>query len=151
MSKKSDQQWKAKLLLAFLSIYLCVGNKIQIIYLWCLHSIRMQCLHDVLLLVIHPNIANTWTRSNFQKPFSNQCSIFQQVYSVINGQLGRQLQKKKYWSIIGLFCVTLEFQPKMKNLIYRDSTGFLNYPGVLTNSVILLCLQNALLSVFPSY
>ena len=35
--------------------------------------------------------------------------------------------KRKSWTIIGLFYVTLEFQPNMKNWIYRHSTGFLNY------------------------
>jgi len=33
----------------------------------------------------------------------------------------RHLQKRTYWTIIGLFYVPLEFQPKMKNWIYRDS------------------------------
>jgi hypothetical protein len=34
--------------------------------------------------------------------------------------------------------VLLEFQPKMKDLIYRHSTGFLNYISVLTNRLFLL-------------
>ena len=39
----------------------------------------------------------------------------------------RHLRKRKSWTIIGLFYVPLEFQPKMKNWIYHHSTGFLNY------------------------
>jgi hypothetical protein len=50
----------------------------------------------------------------------------------------RHLKKKKSWTIISLFCVPLEFQPKMKNWNCRHSIGFLNYTSVLTNSVILL-------------
>ena len=42
-----------------------------------------------------------------------------------------------------LLCVPLEFQPKMKNWIYRHSTGFLSYTSVLTDSIILLGLPNA--------
>jgi hypothetical protein len=39
---------------------------------------------------------------------------------------------------ISLFCVPVGFLPKMKNWVYRHSTGFLNYASVLTNSVTLL-------------
>ena len=39
----------------------------------------------------------------------------------------RHLRKRESWTIIGLFYVPLEFQPKMKNWIYHPSTGFLNY------------------------
>jgi hypothetical protein len=39
----------------------------------------------------------------------------------------RHLRKRESWTIIGLFYVPLEFQPKMKNWIYHHSTGFLNY------------------------
>ena len=52
----------------------------------------------------------------------------------------RHLRKRKSWTIIGLFDVPLEFQPRMKNWIYHHSTGFLNYTSVLANSVILLFL-----------
>ena len=58
---------------------------------------------------------------------------------------------RKPWTIIGLFCIPLEFQPKMKNWIYRHSTGFLNYTSVLTNSVILLGLPNDPRNLFPNY
>jgi hypothetical protein len=44
-----------------------------------------------------------------------------------------------------------QFQPRMKNWIYRHSTGFLNYIGILTNSVILLGLPNAPRNIFPNY
>ena len=37
----------------------------------------------------------------------------------------RHLRKRKSWTIIGLFYVPLEVQPKMKNWIYHHSTGFL--------------------------
>jgi hypothetical protein len=57
----------------------------------------------------------------------------------------------KSWTIIGLFYVPLEFQPKMKNWIYHHSTGFLNYTSVLSNSVILLGLPNAPRDLFPNY
>jgi hypothetical protein len=57
----------------------------------------------------------------------------------------------KSWTIIGLFYVPLEFQPKMKNWIYHHSTGFLNYTSVLSNSVILLGLPNAPRNLFPNY
>ena len=53
----------------------------------------------------------------------------------------RHLRKRKSWTIRGLFDVPLEFQPRMKNLMYNHSTGFLNYTSVLANSVILLCLS----------
>jgi hypothetical protein len=43
---------------------------------------------------------------------------------------------RKSWTIIGLFYVPLEFQPKMKNWIHHHSTGFLNYTSVLSNSYI---------------
>jgi hypothetical protein len=50
----------------------------------------------------------------------------------------RHLRKRKSWTIIGLFNVPLEFQPKMKNWIYHHSTGFLNCTSVLSNSAILM-------------
>ena len=53
------------------------------------------------------------------------------------------LRKRKSWTIIDLFYVPLEFQPKMNNLIYHHSTGFLYYTSVLSNSAILLGLTNA--------
>ena len=52
-------------------------------------------------------------------------------------------KRGKYWIIIGLFCVPLDYQSKMKNWIYLHYTGFLNYTRALTNSVILLGLPNA--------
>jgi hypothetical protein len=39
----------------------------------------------------------------------------------------RNIRKRKSWTIIGLFYISLEFQPKIKNWIYHHSTGFLNY------------------------
>jgi hypothetical protein len=39
-------------------------------------------------------------------------------------------------------CVPLEFQQNMTSWIIRHSTGFLNYTGALTSSVILLDLPN---------
>jgi hypothetical protein len=60
----------------------------------------------------------------------------------------RHLRKRKSWTIIGLFYVPLEFQPKMKNWIYHHSTGFLNYTSVLSNSTILLGLPNAPQNLF---
>ena len=63
----------------------------------------------------------------------------------------RHLWKRKSWTIIGLFYIPLEFQPKMKNWIYHHSTGFLNYTSVLSNSTILLGLPNAPLNLFPNY
>jgi hypothetical protein len=54
-------------------------------------------------------------------------------------------------TIIGLFCVTLEFQSKMKNWIYLHSTGFLSYISVLTNSVLLLEFPNAPGNLFANY
>ena len=56
-----------------------------------------------------------------------------------------------FFLIIGLFYIPLEFQPKMKNLIYHHTTGFLNYTSVLLNSVILLGLSNALRNLFPNH
>jgi hypothetical protein len=50
-----------------------------------------------------------------------------------------------------LFYVPLEFQPKMKNRIYHQSTGFLNYTSDLSNSAILLGLPNAPRNLFPNY
>jgi hypothetical protein len=50
-----------------------------------------------------------------------------------------------------LFYVPLEFQPKMKNRIYHQSTGFLNYTSVISNSAILLGLPNAPRNLFPNY
>ena len=50
-----------------------------------------------------------------------------------------------------LFCDPLEFQPNMKNWIYRHSTGFLNYTSALTNSVILLGLSIAPRILFPNH
>ena len=41
----------------------------------------------------------------------------------------RHLRKRKFWTIIGLFYVPLEYQSKMKNWIYYHSTGFLNFFG----------------------
>ena len=54
----------------------------------------------------------------------------------------RHLRKRKSWTIIGMFYVTLEYQPKMKNWIYNHSTGFLNYTSVLSNRPILMGLHN---------
>ena len=48
----------------------------------------------------------------------------------------QHIWKKKTWTIIGLFYIPLEFEPKMKNWIYHHSTGFLNYTSVLSNSYI---------------
>jgi hypothetical protein len=44
---------------------------------------------------------------------------------------------------MGLFSVSLECQPKMKNWIYHHPVGFLNYTSALINSAILLGLPNA--------
>ena len=46
------------------------------------------------------------------------------------------LQKRKSQTIVGLFCVPLEFQTKMKNWILRHSIVFLNYTSDLANSYI---------------
>ena len=46
---------------------------------------------------------------------------------------------------------SLEFQSKMKNLIYCHSTGFLNYTSLLTNSVVLMGLPHAQRQPFPNY
>jgi hypothetical protein len=75
---------------------------------------------------------------------------------IIDNSLGnpvprRHLRKRKSWTIIGMFYVPLEFQPKMKNWIYHHSTGFLNYTSVLSNSAILLGLPNAPRNLFPNY
>ena len=63
----------------------------------------------------------------------------------------RHLRKRKSWTIIGLFYVPLEFQPKTNNWIYLHSTGFLNDTSVLSNNVILLSLPNAPRNLFPNY
>ena len=63
----------------------------------------------------------------------------------------RHLRKRKSWTIICLFYVPLEFQPKMKNWIYHHSTRFLIYTSVLSNSVILLGLTIAPRNLFPNY
>ena len=63
----------------------------------------------------------------------------------------QHLRKRKSGTIIGLFYVPLEFQPKMKNLIYHHSTEFLNYTSVLSNSAMLLGLSNASRNLFPNY
>jgi hypothetical protein len=47
--------------------------------------------------------------------------------------------------------VPLEFQPEIKNWIYHNSTGFLNYTSVLSCCVILLGLPNAPRNLFPNY
>ena len=49
----------------------------------------------------------------------------------------RHLRKRKSWTIIGLFYVPLEFQPKVKNWIYHHSTGFLNYTSIF--QTVLYC------------
>ena len=54
----------------------------------------------------------------------------------------RHIRKRKSWTIIGLLYVPLEFQPKMKNWIYNQSTGFLNYTCVLSKRAILMGLHN---------
>ena len=68
-------------------------------------------------------------------------------------------RKRKSWTIIDLFYVPLEFQPKMKNLIYHHSTGFLYYTSVHSNSAIcsskplfklLTCFLSAVKSGFQS-
>jgi hypothetical protein len=61
------------------------------------------------------------------------------------------LTKEESWTIIRLFYVLLEFQPKMKNWIYHHSPGFLNYTSVLTDSVILPGPPNAPRNLFPIY
>ena len=63
----------------------------------------------------------------------------------------RHLRKRKSWTIIGLFYVPLEFQPKTNNRIYLHSTGFLNDTSVLSNNIILLSLPNAPRNLFPNY
>jgi hypothetical protein len=88
-----------------------------------------------------------------------ECEVVDTNYNLkkINGNptiyytTRRHLRKKKSWTIISLFCVPLEFQPKMKNWNCRHSIGFLNYTSVLTNSVILLGLPNAPLNLLPNY
>ena len=62
-------------------------------------------------------------------------------YSVLTMHLAtlhiprRHLRKRKPWAILGLFYVPLEFQPMMKNWIYRHSTGFLNYTSIITKAL----------------
>ena len=63
----------------------------------------------------------------------------------------RHLRKRTSWTIIGLFYVPLEFQPKMKNWIYHHYTGFLNYTSVLSNSDILMGMPNAPRDLFTNY
>ena len=63
----------------------------------------------------------------------------------------RHLRKRKSCTIIGMFNVLLEFQPKMKNWIYHHFTGFLNYTSVLSKSYILLGLPNCQRNLFPNY
>jgi len=63
----------------------------------------------------------------------------------------RHLRKRKSWNIIDLFYVPLEFQPKMKNWVYRHFTGFLNDTSILTNSIILPGLPNAPRNLFLRY
>jgi hypothetical protein len=63
----------------------------------------------------------------------------------------RHLRKRKSWTIVSLCYVPLEFQSKMKNWIYRHSTGFLNYTSVLSNSAMLLGMPNAPRNLFPNY
>jgi len=67
--------------------------------------------------------------------------------------IGNSLGSPTYFptTIIGLFCVTLEFQSKMKNWIYLHSTGFLSHTSVLANSVLLLELPNAPRNIFANY
>ena len=63
----------------------------------------------------------------------------------------RYIRKRKSWIIIGMLCVPLEFQPSLKNWIYRHSTGFLNYTTVHANNVMFLGLSNAPHNLFPYY
>ena len=39
--------------------------------------------------------------------------------------LRRHLRKRKSWTILGLVCVPLEFQPMIQKWIFRHATGFL--------------------------
>ena len=50
-----------------------------------------------------------------------------------------------------LLYVPLEFQPKMKNWIYHQSTGFLNNTTLLSSSAIVQGLSNAPWNLFPHY
>ena len=56
-----------------------------------------------------------------------------------------QLQKRKSWTIMGLVCVPLDFQPMIKNWIFRHATVFLNY------LVILLGLPTVSRNLIPNY
>ena len=80
------------------------------------------------------------------------CYPFGHIYCLINGQgidnsvcnptfTPRHLWKS--WKLIGLFCIHLTFQPKMKNWILRHPTHNPYCISVLTNSIILLCMSNA--------
>jgi hypothetical protein len=77
--------------------------------------------------------------------------------SGINNSLGNHvyttsaLRKRKPWTTIGLFCIHLDFQPKMKNWIIRHYTVYLYRISVLIHRAILLSLPNALWNLFPKY
>jgi hypothetical protein len=66
-----------------------------------------------------------------------------------NSYSSNSATSRTFWTIKGLLSVPLVFQPKMKNWIYRYSTGFLNFTSAITNSVILLGIPNAQRNLFP--
>ena len=49
----------------------------------------------------------------------------------------RHLPKNKSLAIIGQFCFPLEFQLKMKNIIFLNLTGLQSFTSVLTSNVTL--------------
>ena len=64
----------------------------------------------------------------------------------------RHLRKRKSWTIIDLFYIPLECQPKIKNWIYHHSTGFLNYTcSTKPLSKLLTCILSAVITGLQSY
>lgn len=53
------------------------------------------------------------------------------------------LRKVKPLTVIILFCVSLVFQPNLKNMIFRHSTAYRSHINDLVNIIILLGLSNA--------
>ena len=126
------------------------------ISIWWLFILFCCCwLYDDIYRSIQTRWGSMSTRSTsiFKDPnVAKHLSLLHDKYVIGNLHiLRRHLWKRKFWTIIGMFYVPLEFLPKMKNWIYHYSTGFLNYTSVFSNSAILLGLPNAPRNLFPNY
>jgi hypothetical protein len=116
---------------------------------------HLSLLHDKYLIVftgIAPNNIVFVCKSHYVDWLLREIGIDNSHMATLHISR-RHLRKRKSWTIIGLFYVlcSIEIQPKMKNWIYQNYSGFLNCTSVLSNSVILLGLPNASRNFFPYY